>query len=272
MNNKRKGTALRIITVVTFLIMIITNALANTLPLNNVSTGDVSLAYDNLFAPAALTFAIWGLIYFLLLGYVLYSLGLFRERKSEGDSSLLRKTEILFSISSVANAGWIFCWHYDLIPLSMILMLVILLCLALISRAIQDALLTSREKIFIRLPFSVYFGWITVATIANATVLLVSLGWTGFGVSEPVWTEIILLVGLAIGLMTTLKHEDIAYVLVLIWAYTGILIKHISASGFNSAHPALIYTLICCLALFVVAIIHILRSWYRRKLHPYKED
>src|SRR5690606_13691070 len=111
-------------------------------------------------------------------------------------------------------------WHYKIIPLSMLLMLVILICLALITIRINKEKLTTNEKIFIRLPFSVYFGWITVATIANATTLLVDkLGSPVnlLGISEVVWTVAILLVGLLIGVITTLKYRDIAYGLVIVW-------------------------------------------------------
>lgn len=98
----------------------------------------------------------------------------------------------------------------------------------------------AKEKLFIRLPFSVYFGWITVATIANAAALLVSLGWNGFGIPESIWTIVILGIGALIGTATLLRFKNIAYGLVLAWAYAGILIKHISASGFSSQYPGII--------------------------------
>jgi len=144
-------------------------------------------------------------------------------------------------------------------------MLIILVCLMLIYVRINKENLTSNEKIFIRLPFSVYFGWITVATIANATTLLVDkLGSPVnlLGISEVVWTVAILLIGLLIGAATTLKNRDVPYGLVIVWAYIGILIKHLMAKplpdGFNSQYPAVIVTLIISLVVLVVTIIYVL--------------
>jgi hypothetical protein len=260
MERTRNAAAIRIVTVVTFLAMVIVNALANILPINGLETGQVSDSYPNLFAPAGLTFAIWGVIYLLLLGYALYQIGLFQKDMSASKAALLDKIGLLFSISSIANAAWIFSWHYHVIPLSMLLMLVILVCLILINWTTKREALSTREKIFVRLPFSVYFGWITVATIANATTLLVSAGWNGWGISEPLWAVIIIAVGLIIGIATMLKNRDIAYGLVLIWAYAGILIKHTSANGFASQFVAVLVTVIVCIVLLILGEVRILSS------------
>jgi len=256
MGNKAGKAAVKIITTVTFLGMVAVNALANILPLNGVNTGQVSEAYPNLFAPAALTFAIWGLIYLLLAGFTLYQLGLFQGYKYAVKTELLHLIGIIFSISSLDNAAWIFAWHYNLILLSMQLMIVILVCLIAINQIINKEMLTLREKIFIRLPFSVYFGWITVAAIANATVLLVSRGWNGFGIPEAVWAITMIIVGMLIGAATTIRNRDAAYGLVLVWAYSGILIKHTSAGGFSGRYPAIIAAVVVCIILLLAAVIY----------------
>lgn len=259
MRNKNSAI-IKITTVATFIIMIAVNVMANILPINGVNTGEVSDSYQNLFAPAGLTFSIWGLIYLLLAGYTLYHVGLFRGGESPESRELLRKTGILFSVSSLVNAAWIFSWHYDLIPLSMLLMVVLLACLMIINHSIGNASLSTREKFLVRLPFSVYFGWITVATIANATVLLVSFDWNRFGLMEQTWAIIIIAVGMLIGAATAIRNSDIAYGLVIIWAYIGIYIKHTSESGFSGQYPAVIYTVVACIAMLVVAQVYILFS------------
>ncbi|AHM58116.1 hypothetical protein EAL2_808p06130 (plasmid) [Peptoclostridium acidaminophilum DSM 3953] len=259
----RNSSVIKITTAATFLIMIAVNAMANILPINGVNTGEVSDSYQNLFAPAGLTFSIWGLIYLLLAGYTLYHVGLFRGGESAESRELLRKTGILFSVSSLVNAAWIFSWHYDLIPLSMLLMVALLACLMIINHIIGNASLSTREKFLVRLPFSVYFGWITVATIANATVLLVSLEWNRFGLMEQTWAIIIIAVGMLIGAVTAIRNSDIAYGLVIIWAYIGIYIKHTSESGFSGQYPAVIYTVVACIAMLVVAQVYILFSGKR---------
>lgn len=260
MEKSKNPTFLKVFTAVTFLAMVAANALANILPINNVNTGQVSDSFPNLFAPAGITFSIWGVIYLLLAGYTLYHIGFFRGGKKNVNDELLKKTGVTFSISSLANTAWIFSWHYLNIPLSMLLMVIILICLIYITLAISKSELSARDRIFIRLPFSVYFGWITVATIANATTLLVSLGWNGFELSEELLASIVIVVGLVIGTATTIKFKDIAYGLVLIWAYTGILIKHTSESGFAGQYTGLITTVAVSIVLLAVALAYVIFS------------
>ncbi len=162
---------------------------------------------------------------------------------------------LLFSLSSLANTLWILSWHYDFIGISMILMIAILVSLILINLNLANENLTKIEKLLVRLPFAIYFGWITVATIANATTLLVSLGWNGFGISEVMWTIIILLVGALIGNITLTKTKSIAYGAVFLWAYTGILIKHISEAGFSGQYLSIIIIVIACLVVFAIKMI-----------------
>lgn len=258
MEVKRNEAPIKIAVAVTYLIMIVVNALANILPINGIDTGAVSDSYPNLFAPAGLTFSIWGVIYLLLLGYTLYQFGLFQGDKSKVKTELLRKVGVVFSGSSLVNAAWIFSWHYSMIGLSVLLMLVLLLSLIYINETIKKEKLDQKEKLFIRLPFSVYFGWITVATIANITTQLVDIGWNGFGIPETAWTVLIIVIGLAIGAVTMIRNRDIAYGLVIIWAYTGILIKHMSQSGFAGQYPSVITTVIACIVLMGVAIGYVL--------------
>ena len=254
------NASLRIFVVLAYLTMIIINGVGNLLPLNGMSTGMVSDSYPNLFAPAGLTFAIWGVIYFLLACYILYQWGFFHKIVQEPDPKLMRNIAIYFIISSLANAAWIFAWHFQQIPMSMLLMVVILICLIMVNKEINKNKLSSKEKFFLRVPFSVYFAWITVATIANATVLLVSLGWAGFGISEIVWASIVIALGMLIGVRRIFKDRNIAYGLVLIWAYLGILIKHTGSSGFNGQYPQVIAVVAACIIIFIAAEIYIMIS------------
>ncbi len=142
-------------------------------------------------------------------------------------------------------------------------MVVLLVCLIYIVHIISKEDLSLRDKIFIRLPFSVYFGWISVATIANVTVLLVRWNWDGFGISEAIWAAIIVAVGLIIGAVTAVENRDIAYALVFLWAYAGILIKHTSAGGFSGQYTEVVITVIACIVLLVTALIYIIWSGKR---------
>lgn len=243
MNN----TIRKILGGVAYITMVVINFLANDLPLNNRSTGDISNAYPNLFAPAGPAFSIWGLIYLLLGGYVFYQF----VNKDKKTKDLIRKINPLFIATSLANISWIFAWHYDYIGLSVLIMATLLFLLIKIANILHKEQFTSLKKLFIWAPFSVYFGWITVASIANITVFLVSIGWDRFGIANFVWTSIILLVGALIGILRMHKDKNIAYGMVFIWAYSWILFKHVSASGFDGQYPNVIATVIVCLATFV---------------------
>lgn len=253
MNEKTPTFSLRIIVTVTYLLMILMNALANILPINGKGTGEISDSYPNLFAPDGITFAIWGVIYLLLGLFVLYQLGILKGGARAGNSRLLTRIGIIFSISSVVNSLWILAWHYEEILISLLLMLVLLLCLIYINLQTKSAVLSLREKFFVRLPFSVYFGWITVATIANVTTLLVDVTWNGFGVSENLWTVLILFTGATIGILTMFSQKDMAYGAVLIWAYAGILYKHLKPEGFDRAYPMILLAAGASIFLFVMA-------------------
>lgn len=228
-----------------YIAMVAVNFLANGLPINNRLTGEISDAYPNLFAPAGLTFSIWGLIYLLLGGYVVYQF----TKKSRQKEQVFKEINPLFIATSIANIAWIFSWHYDYIGLSVFIMAILLFLLVKIADILRMERFTALENVLIRAPFSVYFGWITVATIANITVFLVSVGWNGFGISEVVWTSVVLLVGTLIGIVRMRKDANGIYGLVFVWAYFGILLKHVSINGFGGQYPIIITTIIACLVL-----------------------
>lgn len=257
MKKNKNITTTSILVTITFILMVTVNALANILPIGGVTTGEVSDSFPNLFAPAGSTFAIWGVIYFLLGLYTLYQLGLF-QKNNPTDRELLSRVGNIFAFSSLINSIWIFCWHYNQILFSVIFMLFILLSLISIHLILRMTPMTGKEWFFIRLPFSIYFGWITVATIANITGLLVTMGWSGWGLSEATWTSTLIIIGTLIGITTGIRSRDIPYVATLIWAFAGILNKHTSVTGFNKAYPVVITTVIGALAVLAATLILIL--------------
>jgi hypothetical protein len=222
---QRSPVTLAVINGVAFLATVVVNGLANGLPLNGRGTGEISDLYPNLFVPAGLTFSIWGLIYLLLLGFCTYGL-VHAIRAGERATSVLRIGPF-FIVSSLANIGWIFAWHWQRMGLSVALMLILLTALIVLYLRLEigkqpvDLL----QKVFFHLPFSVYLGWITVATIANVTALLVSVEWGGAGLSEAVWTIGVLVVAVAITCVVIVTRRDLGYALVVVWALIGIYLK-----------------------------------------------
>jgi hypothetical protein len=183
-----KNTLIKILAGLAYAAMVTVNFLANGLPINNRSTGEISDAYPNLFAPAGPAFSIWGLIYLLLGGYVIFQFTKSGQNKGE----LIKKINPLFIATSLANIAWIFAWHYDYIGLSVLIMAVLLILLIKVADILRKEKFSLLGKILIWTPFSIYFGWITVASIANISVFLVSIGWNGFGISDfiCVWMDV----------------------------------------------------------------------------------
>lgn len=243
----------QIIVLLTFLLMVVVNILANALPINGVDTGVISDSYPNLFAPAGITFSIWGLIYLLLGMFSFYQLGII-NKNDEISVELLNKVGIVFIFSSLINVCWIFAWHYQIIWLSLIFMVLLLLSLIKINLTVKEERLTTREKLFVKVPFSIYFGWITVATVANVTTFLVSLNLKSFGLSQTLWTVLVIIVGALIGCITLLRNKDYFYGLVIIWAYFGIVFKH--TTEFNSMYTSVIVTTIICIIITILATIY----------------
>ena len=232
MNNTRLRKTLSILNLLGFLGMVFVNYLAVTLPLNDKTTGELSDQYPNLFVPTGFTFSIWGIIYLLLAIFIIYQL-VYAFRKNTQNSSFMEKIGILFFVSSLANLGWVFAWHFELISISLFLMLILLVSLIVIYVKLQIGRSDSpkSEKYLVHLPFSVYLGWITIATIANTAALLVNLGWNRFGFSEPFWTVAVIIIGIVISLTILFYRKDIFYCLVVDWALFGILMKRLTADA-----------------------------------------
>ena len=209
--------------------VVVINILANTLPINGITTGEVSDAYPNLFAPAGFTFAIWLVIYLLLGAFVAHQArGLFSRRGVPED--ILTRVGYYFFASSLLNMAWIFAWHYERIGFSLLLMVLIFLSLAAIYVRLGARPLSRQDFLFVQIPFSVYFGWISVATIANVTTYLVSVNWQGFGLSQPFWAFVMVLAGALVALLNTWVRKDTAYLLVFVWAFIGIGAKRLMES------------------------------------------
>ncbi len=226
MIEEKRNKFLQIFNIVAFFIMIVFNALSGTRIFNNKSVGEVSNKYPNLFTPTGITFSIWSVIYLFLLIYVFYQArDVFKARKEE--MPFLDQISIYFILSCLFNSIWLIVWLYELILLSLIVMIFLLLTLIALYLRLNIARgdLNKREKVIVWTPFSLYLGWITVATIANTTVFLVSINWDGFGIPPFIWTVIVIIVALILTLTILYTRRDFVYPLVTIWALIGIIIR-----------------------------------------------
>lgn len=210
------------VNIITFIFTLVVNFLATNLPLNDLSTGEISDMFDIYFVPAGYVFSIWGLIYLGLLGFVIY-----QALPKNRDSERLAKIDLWFSVSNIANALWLVSFHYLQFGLAMVLMLVLLVSLIVIFMrlGIGKKNASGGDLWLVNVPFSIYLGWITVATIANATQLLDVTGWDGFGIAPEIWLVIMLLAAVTISALMSFTRRNIPHALVLIWAFIGIAVK-----------------------------------------------
>lgn len=224
----KKVRMFQILNVIGFILTIVVNGLANILPINGKTTGEISDLYPNLFAPAGITFAIWGVIYFALGLFVIYQLGFFSKGKKDY-LDLVAHIGWSFFIASLANSAWIFAWHYEKILISVLIMLILLISLIDIYEKVnKNKSKTIVERMSVQWTFSIYLAWISVATIANITTFLVSINWDGLGIPPTIWTMVVILLATMITLRFVFYKKDVPYALVTLWAFLGILIKHLT--------------------------------------------
>jgi len=217
---------IRVLNIVVFTVTVGVNSLAGaTTLLNGKTSGQVSDAYPTLITPAGFTFSIWSIIYILLGVFVVYQ----ALPRNEG-KPFLDRISFLFVLSGLLNVSWLFLWHYGLITYSVILMFGLLLSLIAIYLRLNigKADVSLREKVCVHLPFSVYMGWITVASIANVAVALTFVNWDAAGIDPAIWALLVIAVALLITLAVIATRKDIGYSLVIIWALSGIMVKQSS--------------------------------------------
>ncbi|MFY7910860.1 MAG: hypothetical protein ACOVO2_14935 [Emticicia sp.] len=219
-----------------FMIMVATNYLANAVPFNNKTTGQLSDQYPNLFVPAGITFSIWGIIYLLLLIFcVKQSKNLFSKSPDPSTNALVDKIGLRFVVSCILNSLWILYWHYEHLFFSILIMLALLITLIDIVRRIH--FLNKNTEIQVpgvtKAVFGIYLGWICIATIANITAILVFFGWNGFGQSEVFWTCLMVMIGAFIVSITVLNFNNAFIGVSVLWAFIGIIIKRIEAPEYQ---------------------------------------
>ncbi|GAB5401025.1 MAG: hypothetical protein Aureis2KO_26100 [Aureisphaera sp.] len=202
------------------------NYLSNTGVMNGETIGSISDGLNSLFTPAGYAFAIWGLIYLLLLGFAIYQ-GRSLFIRVENDDFVL-KIGFWFLISCVANCCWVFTWMYGYTGLSIIAMFLLLVSLLKIilhnDMELWDAPL--RTILFLWWPFVIYAGWITVASIANVSAYLVKINWSGWGISPTLWT--VFMIGIATSVNTILiwKRNLREFAAVGVWALFAIAVAN----------------------------------------------
>lgn len=246
---------LALINVLALIIVLAMNSLANALPINGLTTGEISDMYPSLFTPAGITFTIWGIIYLLLIGFIFYQFKL-------TDEPYFSELSLWFILSCVANASWILVWHYLLTAASVTVMLVLLYSLINIFLLLQKHKMKSQLAwFFVSLPFIVYLSWICVATIANISTLLIALGWEGGILTAQWWTIIMITIAAALGGWVAYRFNEPSFLLVLLWALFGIFLRWDETENTIISN----YSRILMFALGLVFTLLVVRLFVKRK-------
>jgi benzodiazapine receptor len=210
---------LKWLNIVAFVLTLLVNGLAgSTTIIGGQDTAQVSDKNFTLITPAGYTFAIWGIIYTLLGLFVIY------QALPSDKGKTAEKVGWFFVLSCVANICWLFLWQFEYLTASVVLMFLLFasLLMAYLRLGISKSPTSWRQRIAVHAPFGVYFGWITIASIANVAAALVSVGWDGFGLGAETWGILVIIIALLIASLVVLTRRDVAYGLVIIWALVGI--------------------------------------------------
>jgi translocator protein len=208
----------RILASITFLITLIVNALANALPINNLTTGEVADLYPSLFTPAGITFSIWSVIYLSLVIFLFFAWSHRRD-------SLINQVLPYFILSNILNASWIMAWHYLLPFLSVMIMLGLLTTLTAAFLKINSSDPDSQHRWMVSVPFTLYLSWICVATIANIAAYLSSSGWNALNIEPAWWTIVMLSVATALASWILIRYKTVVMPLVVLWTLVGIFLR-----------------------------------------------
>lgn len=218
-------TVLVIGLILIFSLTVYVNYLAGSGQLNDAGTGELSDLYPVLFTPAGFTFSIWGIIY--LLNTLFCGLQLFKLIKSP--DTINSNHIFIFLLVCVFNMAWLYTWHYKLLLISVIVMLLMLLTLIfglIVSRKVRT---DSAQNFFEYMNFSVYLGWISVATIANISAWLYTLE-VGSNYQLQ-FTILMILIATALAIWFSSKLRNYAFAFVVFWALFGIHEARVTAQS-----------------------------------------
>lgn len=250
--------ALAIFNIVAFIAVVIVNYLANSLPIGGLNTGALSDLYPNLFVPAGITFSIWWLIYLMLCGFLVWQIVDVYKKQSRWFTQTIG---VWFLVSCLANISWIFAWHYRIVRLSLLIIVAFLLIHIVLAYKVNigQKIGSWFDKLFIQVPFSLYVGWLSVATIANTTALLVHVGWNWFGMTDIFWTIAVIIVAALLALIALYKKADIVYASVVIWAFLWIILKRLAVDPVYAS--SIIWVLGICIAVISLGIGLTFKTW-----------
>ncbi len=212
-NRSATGRAWRWLTALAIFGNIFLNYYANTHPFAGQTMWEVSAKYPTLLTPAGDAFSIWGAIFLGLAIYAVWQLLPAQKNLSLPDA--LAKP---LTLASVATGAWVVLFAHELILPSVGVMLLILGCLMATYGRARRRIFAEAAPVLAGVPFSMYLGWISVASVINITIGLEQLGWrTAAGLSVTLTLLLIVLV-VVLALVMSRVFRDLVFPLVVAWA------------------------------------------------------
>lgn len=252
---------LAIVNLFSVILVLLVNGLSQSQRWNDTTIGEISDAYENLFTPAGYAFAIWGLIFLMLIGYVLFQIrSAFFSKK---ESLFIEQTGWWFAIANILNASWVVAFTYEYVGFSVLIMLGILVSLMQIVRK------TNMERwdapieiiVFVWWPICIYSGWIAVATIANFSAFFASIDLTGNESTQIIWTIVMITIAVLLNIFMIWKRNMREFAGVAVWALIAIYIRHK-----DNIESIAYYAL--CSAIFLIVIVFV-HAYINRKTAPH---
>ena len=236
-----------IVNTLSLVFALVLNGLAGSGVFGGRSVGDVSAQYETLITPAGYAFAIWGLIYLLLILFVVYQwVAWLRNR----EDTALKHTGLWFALGNLANGLWIVAWLNEYMGLSVVLIFLLLISLIVLTFRLRLVIWDAPVRIiaFVWWPIVFYLGWIVVASVANVSVYLVSINWQGGILSPLSWALVMIVIATAIYLLLVFTRNMREAALLGVWAFIAIAVRQ------GSAHPAIGYTAFAAAAVLLIVI------------------
>jgi len=243
--------------VIATIFTIVVNGIVEAIRLNGVTSAEVSNSVPTFFTPPGYVFGIWSIIYIGLIAYAVY-----QGMPAQRDNLRLKAAAPYYLVSALANGLWLVLFHFYMWVGTIVVMLILLGSLIMVYIQLREGSsgISNGERWFVRLPFSIYLGWVSVATIANVVIVL-----TTFKINlppfEPIaWTIVLLAVGALLGLTISVLAGDAAFPLVFVWAFVGISTVNNGAINNVAVAASIILAIISIVAMLPINILGLRQS------------